>query len=126
MGVRARVSVLEGLIADILASAGLGGHEQSVFFRGAVEEIRFLSRQDYGASLKMFFSRGQIQGIISEGRRWVWPHLNRRSFMLGPPQEFITRWSHLDVDFRLAHIASPQGLALMGFYLKNPLLLNVH
>jgi hypothetical protein len=118
MGVKARVSVLEGLIVDILASTAPVGHEQSLIFTDAVEEIRFLSRHDYGSSLKMFFNRCEIQGIIAEGRRWVWPHLNRRSFRLGPPQEFITRWSHLDVDFRLAHISSPQGLALMGFYVK--------
>ena len=118
MGVKARVSVLEGLIVDILASTGPVEHEQSLIFTGAVEEIRFLSRHDYGCSLKMFFSRCEIQGIVAEGRRWVWPHLNRTSFRIGPPQEFITRWSRLGVDFRLAHISSPQGLALMGFYVK--------
>jgi len=118
MGVKPRLSALEGLIVDILASTGPVEREQSLIFTGAVEEIRFLSRHDYGSSLKMLFGHCEIQGIIAEGRRWVWPHLNRRSFRIGPPREFITRWSRLGVDFRLAHISSPQGLALMGFYVK--------
>jgi hypothetical protein len=50
MGVKARVSVLEGLIVDILASTAPVGHEQSLIFTDAVEEIRFLSRHDYGSS----------------------------------------------------------------------------
>ena len=71
MGVKPRLSALEGLIVDILASTGPVEREQSLIFTGAVEEIRFLSRHDYGCSLKMFFSRCEIQGIVAEGRRWV-------------------------------------------------------
>jgi hypothetical protein len=115
---KARVSVLEGLIADILASTHMVGHEQSLMFTGAVEEIRSLSKHDYRSSLRRFFDRCEIQEIVAEARRWVWPHLNRKSFTIGPPREFITRWSRLGVDFRLAHISSPQGLALMGFYVR--------
>ena len=55
MGVKARVSVLEGLIADILASTHMVGHEQSLMFTGAVEEIRALSKHDYRSSLRRFF-----------------------------------------------------------------------
>ena len=88
MGVKARVSVLEGLIADILASTHMVGHEQSLMFTGAVEEIRALSKHDYRSSLRRFFDRCEIQEIVAEARRWVWPHLNRESFRIGPPREF--------------------------------------
>ena len=46
----------------------------------------------------------------------VWPHLNREPLRLVTPREFTRLWSSLGIDFRLANLGGPQGLALMGFY----------
>lgn len=113
-----RVSILEGLIADILASIGNAARRQSATFGSAIEEIRSLSESDYGPALRRSFGRCEIQEIVAEARRRVWRHLNREPVKIGPPQEFTSRWSNLGVDFRLARISSPRGLALLGFYVR--------
>lgn len=113
-----RVPILEGLIGDVLVSTGHAARGRSAAFESAVEEIRSLSERDYRAALRESFSRCEVQEIVAEGRRRVWPELNREPVRIGRPQEFISRWSSLGVDFRLARISSPQGLALMGFYVR--------
>lgn len=113
MAAMKHVSVLEGLVSEIIASIGKTARQQS-----AREEVRSLLERDYGFALRRSFVRCEIQEIVTEGRRRVWPQLNREPVKIGPPQEFTSRWSGLGVDFRLAHLSSPQGLALMGFYVR--------
>jgi hypothetical protein len=118
MAVIKRVSVLEGLASDIIASIGKTARRKSATCDSAKEEIRSLLEGDYGSALRQSFGRCEIQEIVAEGRRRVWRQLNREPVKIGSPQEFTSRWSNLGVDFRLARFSSPQGLALMGFYVR--------
>ena len=111
-------SLLEGLIADILSSSSEAAHPQSAAGEAAVKEIKSLVQRDYARPLARCFSRCEVREIISEGRHQVWPDLNRKAVSIGPPREFIRRWSGLGVDFRLTNLSSSEGLALLGFYVK--------
>jgi hypothetical protein len=113
-----RVSVMEGLISDIIASIGNAELRRFNSSDSARGEMGSLLKSDYGAALRRSFDRSEIQKIVEEARRRVWRQLNREPVKIGPAQEFISRWSRLGVDFRLARMSSPQGLALMGFYVK--------
>lgn len=118
MATTKRLSVLEGLRSEIIASIGKTGPHESADFPVPNEEIQSLLQDDYGRTLRQSFGRCEIHGIIAEARRRVWPQLNREPVKIGSAQEFTSRWSHLGVDFRLARMSSPQGLALMGFYVR--------
>lgn len=113
-----RVPILEGLTADILTSIGHVAGVRPAAFEGATDEIKSLSSRDYRPALRQLMSRCEVQEIIAAGKRRVWPDLNREPVRIGGPQEFTSRWSSLGVDFRLARISSPHGLALMGFYVR--------
>ncbi|MDO8434155.1 MAG: hypothetical protein Q7S58_17285 [Candidatus Binatus sp.] len=54
--------------------------------------------------------------IVAEATCAVWPNLNREPVRLVSPKEFTRLWSSLGVEFRLAKLGSPEGLALLGFY----------
>ncbi|HKN15047.1 MAG TPA: hypothetical protein VJX68_17800, partial [Candidatus Binatus sp.] len=56
--------------------------------------------------------------IVAEARRTVWPHLNEEFLRLISPNEFTRFWSGLGVQFRLARLTGPEGLALLGFYVR--------
>ena len=70
MGVKARVSVLEGLIADILASTHMVGHEQSLMFTGAVEEIGPYRNTITAPPSEGFSTAARFREIVAEARRW--------------------------------------------------------
>jgi hypothetical protein len=103
------------LATEILAASGKAGHP-SVASRNLTREIKSLARRDYGLSLRKSLGRREVQQIVAEARKMVWPHLNREPLRLVTPREFTRLWSSLGVDFRLANLGGPQGLALMGFY----------
>jgi hypothetical protein len=118
MATTKNVSVLEGLISEVIASISKAMRGRSGTFETAIEEIRSLLKGQYGPALRRSFDRCEIQEIVAEARRRVWPLLNSEPVKIGPPQAFTSRWSNLGVDFRLARMSSPQGLALMGFYVR--------
>jgi hypothetical protein len=110
-----RVSILEGLSAEILA-VGANTGRQSIASRNLTREIKDLARRDYGSSLRKSLDRREVQKIVAEARRMVWPHLNREPLRLVTPREFTRLWSRLGVDFKLAKFGGARGLSLMGFY----------
>src|SRR5713226_5787646 len=86
----------------------------NIIGRGHAED---LGHEMYGAALRSQFSRREILEIIDEGRKRVWPRLNRDPVQLVTSEQFVKHWSSLDVEFRLAELAWPDGLALLGFYI---------
>ncbi len=48
----------------------------------------------------------------------MWPQLNEESLQLVSPKEFTRRWSGLGVQFQLAKLGGEEGLALLGFYVR--------
>ena len=75
-------------------------------------------REDYVRALRRHFSRAEILEFIAEGRKRVWPGLNRDPFRLVTADQFVKQWSPLGVDFRLAKLSWRDGLELLGFYVK--------
>lgn len=73
---------------------------------------------DYRRALREHFSRGELLEIISESRKRVWPRLNRDPVRLVTANQFVKHWSPLGVDFRLAKLPWPDGLAMLGFYVR--------
>jgi hypothetical protein len=116
-----RVSAFDGLLADIFKMSERRARPQSATAARGIKEIEALARSDYRRSLRKHFDRCEVQGIIAEARRRVWPDLNRASVKIGPPAEFMRRWSDQGVEFRLANLATATGQALLGFYMgKSP------
>lgn len=117
-----RVSVFDGLLVDIFAMSDKAARGRSANAAHAREEIEALAGRDYRRSLRTHFDRCEVREIVAEARRRVWPDLNRAAVKLGPPAEFIRRWSGQGVEFRLANLSSATGQALLGFYVgRNPL-----
>ncbi|MBF6567796.1 MAG: hypothetical protein IVW54_02845 [Candidatus Binataceae bacterium] len=106
----------EQLIAEILtepkSASAVIDREQ------ARAEIKSLARLDYGGALRKSLSRAEVEEIVRIARKKVWPQLNRDPVELIAPREFMQRWSGLGVDFRMADWAWPEGLALVGVYIK--------
>jgi hypothetical protein len=106
---------------DVLASevvkASKGSHASRVF-RNASAEIRSLEQQDYARPLRTSLGRSEVREIVSEARRSVWPRLNDESVTLVSPSEFTRRWSGLGVQFQLAKLSGADGVALLGFYVR--------
>jgi len=106
---------------DVLASevvkASKGPHA-SVAFRNASAEVRSLEQQDYARPLRRSLGRSEVREIIAEARSSVWPRLNDESVTLVSPTEFTRRWSGLGVQFQLAKLRGAEGIALLGFYVR--------
>jgi hypothetical protein len=103
------------LATEIVTVSG-SSSRRSAASRNLTREIKSLARLDYGVPLRRSLARREVQSIVAEARKMVWPNLNREPVRLVTPHEFTRLWSSLGVDFRLANFGGPQGLALMGFY----------
>jgi hypothetical protein len=120
-GCKKRVSSLEGLLGAILASAEPPMGVRALGIGDSGLEVHSLSMREYAPSVREIFGRGELEELISEARRQVWPHLNQQPLRLGSPREFREAWSPLGIEFRMAKLRSPRGMALLGFYVgKSP------
>jgi hypothetical protein len=111
-----RVSSLEGLLSAILASPAPPAGVRALGIGNGGLEVHSLTTREYGPSVRKIFGRGELKELLSEARRMVWPHLNKRPLRLGSAREFREAWSPLGIDFRMAKLRSPRGMALLGFY----------
>lgn len=111
-------SMIEGLMAELLAQAARTKRGPSTFADDAKADVTSLIQSDYGQRLRARLAREEVQEILAEARKKVWPHLNRRAARLVSPREFACHWSSLGIDFRLAEWSWPEGLALLGFYVR--------
>jgi hypothetical protein len=110
-------SPFDGLVADIVKTRAASRSSSSAC-RSVHSEIRFLEQHDYARPLRSSLGRGEVQAIIAEARRSVWPHLNEEPVRLVSPGQFTRFWSGLGVQFRLTKLGGPAGLALLGFYVR--------
>jgi hypothetical protein len=90
----------------------------SLASRTASEEIQALEQQDYARALRKSLGRSEVRNIIAEAKSTVWPRLNEESVKLVSPTEFTRLWSGLGVQFQLAKLQGAEGLALLGFYVR--------
>jgi hypothetical protein len=91
---------------------------QSDELQRASEDVRALATVDYGGPLRQCLGRDQLNELVAEARKSVWPHLNREPLRLASPKEFAKSWSSLGIDIRPAKMTSANGMALLGFYVK--------
>lgn len=110
--------IFEALLSEILAAAKDTPATGPVSPEETGAEIRSLSRLDYAQALRQCLDRQEVGELVDIARRKVWPQLNRRPVELISPPEFARRWSGLGVDFRTADWTWPEGLALVGVYLR--------
>jgi hypothetical protein len=110
-------SNFDGLAAEVFA-ASKGKHSSSASSRSAIEEILSLERHDYAGPLRKSLRSSEVRQIVAEAKSTVWPQLNEESLKLVSPKEFTRRWSGLGVQFRLAKLSGEEGLALLGFYVR--------
>jgi hypothetical protein len=106
---------------DVLASEVVRaskGPQTSSAFRSASAEVRSLEQRDYAHPLRRSLGRSEVREIIEEARSSVWPRLNDESVTLVSPTEFTRRWSGLGVQFQLAKLGGAEGVALLGFYVR--------
>jgi hypothetical protein len=111
-------AIFEALLNEIVAAAnetpeaGLDRPQQTA------AEIHALTGLDYGRSLRDCLNRQEVAEIVEVARKKVWPQLNRQSVELITPKEFARRWSGLGVDFRTADWTWPEGMAILGVYIR--------
>lgn len=112
-----QLSSIEGLTAEVLAGNKLAGRGSTAADSARVE-IQSIVRRDYGRALRKSLDRTEVLEIVSEATREVWPHLNRAPVRLVSASKFMQHWSKLGVQFQVANLGSPEGLAVLGFYAR--------
>ncbi|HEY6418691.1 MAG TPA: hypothetical protein VIX59_06780 [Candidatus Binataceae bacterium] len=113
-----RVPRFEGLVAEVLAGLDKSQRKPASTLSLIHDEGTRLQRREYGRSLRKCLGRSEVREIISEAKRTAWPRLNQEAVRLGSMQEFAARAFNLGVDFRIAKMPWPSGLALFGFYVS--------
>jgi len=108
----------EGPVSDRRKAATTAPGDESLRLRELKGEAGDLADRNYGTALRQCLSRWEVREIADEGRKRVWPSLNRRPVKLVTLDEFVQRWSGFGVDFKFASLPWKKGLSLLGFYVK--------
>src|SRR5271155_4801428 len=117
MSLKKRVSRIGGFNSDIIKSAESASNERGPTLTTTPDEITRLWNHEYGKALRACLSRAEVREIGSVGRRKAWPQLNDGAARIGSMREFEERASDLGAELRIAKMAWPSGLAVLGFYL---------
>ena len=110
------LTVFDALAAEIVKASK--GPRASSASSDASAEIRSLEQHDYGRPLRRSLGRSEVREIIDEARSAVWPRLNYEPARLVSPAKFTQHWSGLGVQFQLAKLNGEDGVALLGFYVR--------
>jgi hypothetical protein len=111
-------SVIQGLVSEVLSAKVPPRTALSDELRRASDDVQALATVDYGGPLRKCLGRDELNQLVAEAKKNVWPHLNRESLRLASPKEFAKSWSNLGIDIRPAKMTSANGMALLGFYVK--------
>jgi hypothetical protein len=117
MSLKKRVSRIGGLTSEIVKSAESASNERAPTLTTTPDEITRLWNHEYGKALRACLSRAEVREIVSVGKKKAWPHLNDGAARIGSMREFAERASTLGAELRIAKMAWPSGLAVLGFYL---------
>jgi hypothetical protein len=110
------MSFFNALATEVMKASK--GSQAAIASRSASAEIRSLERYDYARPLRRSLGRSEVREIIAEARSNVWPRLNDESVRLVSPTEFTRLWAGLGVQFQLAKLSGAEGVALLGFYVR--------
>ena len=110
------LTVFDALAAEIVKASK--GPRAASASSDASAEIRSLEQHDYARPLRRSLARSEVREIIDEARSAVWPRLNYEPARLVSPAKFTQHWSGLGVQFQLAKLNGEDGVALLGFYVR--------
>jgi hypothetical protein len=79
-------------------------------------EMARLVRRDYGKALRKQLSNWEVRELLSEGKRSVWPALNKRAVKLVTPKEFTRHCTGLGLQLKFSSLSDEESLSLLGFY----------
>jgi hypothetical protein len=119
---RRDLAKVEGLMTELLASRAKSRGPRQLMKAG--QEVKELASLDYAQPLRKCLSRVELDELIRDARKSVWPNLNRESLRLGSTVEFSKRIAGLGVEVRSAQMSSTTGLALLGFYVRKAKILS--
>lgn len=111
-------SVVTGFIAEVLELDAKAAPRQPAAPGTVAKEIKSLVQRDYAGPLRKSLSRCEVDEILAEAKRKVWPELNCRPGRLASVDEFAKEWSKLGIEVKAAKWSWPEGLALLGFYVN--------
>ena len=117
MNAKKRISRIVGLTSAVVKNTHALSSASVAASATVADEVSRLWRVEYGPALRACLSRTEVREIVSEAKRKAWPHLNHAPVRMGSMSEFAQRASALGADFRIARMAWPSGLSVLGFYL---------
>ena len=115
---RSELSKVQALLDELLVEREKRTGRKSQELLRAGQEVKQLAGLDYAGPLRKCLDREQLDALVKDARKTVWPHLNREPLRLGSTREFSERFSGLGVEVRPAKMPSSSGLALLGFYVR--------
>lgn len=110
--------IFDALLSEIVGAGKPSAAPAGERPQDTAAEIRALSRLDYATALRRCLGRSEVKELVELGRKRVWPLLNRQPLELLTPPEFAKRWAGLGVDFKTADWTWPEGMALLGVYIR--------
>lgn len=113
-----RNSALDEFVQNLLTKAGRLAARSRFSIAAAEREIRTLTETDYEEPVRKAFGRAEVNELIAEARRFVWPNLNRQALKIVSPREFITRYRDLGIQVKFAKPSDDAAGALLGFYIR--------
>ncbi|HUA32923.1 MAG TPA: hypothetical protein VMA09_04915 [Candidatus Binataceae bacterium] len=116
MSSKSERSKINALLVELVASKSKTRLHRKASKIGA--EVEELASLDYAGPLRRCLDRPQLNALIKDARKNVWPNLNREPLRLGSTREFSERFSGVGVEVRPARMPTSTGLALLGFYVR--------
>jgi hypothetical protein len=94
-----------------LSSRRLGGIDHESNFKRTVN-------LDYASSLRRYLSRDQLEELVRDARKIVWPQLNQKPLRLGSVREFSKTFSNLGIVVCPTRFSAERSSYLLGFYVR--------
>ena len=115
---RKNLSKLQSFLSEIAAFRRDSNKGNLSEVPGSGDEIKKLANLDYAGPLRKCLSRDQLDDLIHDARRTIWPHLNLEPLRLGSISEFSTTFSKLGIVVCPTKMSPQRDPALLGFYIK--------
>jgi hypothetical protein len=115
---RKNLSKLESFIGEVAAVRRHASESHSGEITGTGDEIANLANLDYTGPLRKCLNREQLDELIHDARKTIWPHLNLEPLRLGSIKEFSKTFSKLGIVVCPTRMSSERNQGLLGFYIR--------
>jgi hypothetical protein len=112
-----KLSKLGGFLDEIVATRRDIIEHPSRDVPRAEAQLRRLVDLDYAGPLRKRISRDQLDDLILDARRTIWPHLNHQPLRLGSIREFSNTFSKLGIVVHPTRMSAERN-PLLGFYIR--------